>query len=375
MRAEGPPISRWAFYQPGEILLRAIAAPRLRIGFPFGLGGFSDRWRSLMQRRQERYASMGPNCPSGHPWSENARFNYRGYRFCIGCTELKAEARRNDPTTYTGKCPKGHAYTQENTLIVTSQNSKVCLICKRAASARARVVDVDLIPKILDLARQGMTINALLARGPRRLDKALAANSVTLTRLTTLKTPEGRELKQLFAQNAKMAHAMRYGVNAWLPNRREFLAAQLAKSSDVTEVTTALNDHFGSSHSERNVQLRAWKWRLKFGQKPSIIVAAPIGLRLPPGSLMERLVAMLPKNLAPDHRDDLISDIAMLVFEGRVPEANLEANVRLLVRRSFKTDHNPWGDVSLDAPVFADSTTKLGDTVTTGLWQSESRWQ
>jgi hypothetical protein len=84
---------------------------------------------------------------------------------------------------------------------------------------------------------------------------------------------------------------------------------------------------------------------------------------------MERLVALLPKNLARDHRDDLISDIAMLVFEGRVPEAHLEASVRMLVRRSFRADHNPWGDESLDAPIFADSTTTLGDTITTGLWQ------
>jgi len=167
-----------------------------------------------LQRSQERYALMGPNCPNGHPWATNAKFNYRGYRFCIACTEMKAEARRNDPATYIGKCPQGHAFTRENTLIVSSQNTKICLTCKRAASARAGVVDADLIPRILDLARQGATINALLARGPRKLDKALAANTATLTHLTKLKTSEGRELKQLFAQNAKLAHAMRYGVNA-----------------------------------------------------------------------------------------------------------------------------------------------------------------
>jgi hypothetical protein len=79
---------------------------------------------------------MGPNCPNGHPWAANTRFNHRGYRFCIACNEMKAEARRNDPTTFTGQCPKGHAYTLENTLIVPSQNIKVCLICKREGGAR-----------------------------------------------------------------------------------------------------------------------------------------------------------------------------------------------------------------------------------------------
>jgi hypothetical protein len=252
-------------------------------------------------------------------------------------------------------------------VIVSTQNGKVCLTCKRAASARARILNPDLIPRILDLARQGATINALLARGPNKLDKALAPNSVTLTRLTNLKTSEGRELKQLFKQNERMAHVMRYGANAWLPVKREFLAAQLAKSSNVAEVTKALNNHFGSSHDERNVQLRAWKWGLKFSRKPSIIIAVPGGLRLPPGSLMERLVALLPKNLARDHRDDLIGEIALAVFEGRVPEASLEAHVRTLVRQSFKADHDPWGDVSLDTTIPGTELLRI-DTVSEGLW-------
>jgi hypothetical protein len=58
-------------------------------------------------------------------------------------------------------------------------------------------------------------------------------NTVTLTHLTKLKTSEGRELKQLFAQNAKMAHAMRYGVNAWLPAKHEFLATQFEHTRDL----------------------------------------------------------------------------------------------------------------------------------------------
>lgn len=329
----------------------------------------SRKWSKhrKLQWRQERYALMGPDCPNGHPWSESAKLNYRGYRFCIACNKVKAEARRNDPATYTGRCPKGHTYTRENTLIFSSQNTKVCLTCKRAAMARPCPIDLDLIPRILELARQGATINALLARGPRRLERALVRNTVTLTRLTKLRTPEGRELKELFTQNAKMAHALRCGVNAWLPNRREFLAAQFSKSSDIASVTKALNDHFGSSHSERNVQLRAWKWRLKFGQEPSSIVAAPAALRLPAGSLMERLVALLPKNLARDHRDDLISEIAMVVFGGLVPEANLEANVRMLVRRSFKADHDPWGTISLDTPIPGTELLRI-DTISAGTW-------
>lgn len=57
--------------------------------------------------------------------------SYLGYRSCIACTRAKAEARALDPATYTGKCPKGHEYTRENTLIVLTHNQKMCLTCKR----------------------------------------------------------------------------------------------------------------------------------------------------------------------------------------------------------------------------------------------------
>jgi hypothetical protein len=82
---------------------------------------------------------------------------------------------------------------------------------------------------------------------------------------------------------------------------------------------------------------------------------------------MERLVTLLPKNLAKDHRDDLIGDIALLVLEGRVPEVHLEANVRMLVRRSFKADHDRWGDMSLDTPVPGTDMLRI-DTISEGVW-------
>jgi hypothetical protein len=71
----------------------------------------SGKWSQhrKLQRRQERYAAMGPNCPNGHPWATNAKFSYLGYRFCITCTEMKAEARKNDPATYTGMNRPGFA--------------------------------------------------------------------------------------------------------------------------------------------------------------------------------------------------------------------------------------------------------------------------
>jgi len=100
---------------------------------------------------------------------------------------------------------------------------------------------------------------------------------------------------------------------------------------------------------------------------PSLIRAAPAALSFPTGSLMERLVALLPTNLARDHRDDLISEIALAIYEGRVPEAHLEGHVMALIRRAFKTDHNPWGDVSLDTVIPGTELLRI-NIVSEGLW-------
>jgi hypothetical protein len=44
----------------------------------------------------------------------------------------------------------------------------------------------------------------------------------------------------------------------------------------------------------------------------------------------------------------------------------LQANVRQLVRRLFKEDHDRWGNDSLDLPIVR-TTLRVGDTVTRGL--------
>jgi hypothetical protein len=84
--------------------------------------------------------------------------------------------------------------------------------------------------------------------------------------------------------------------------------------------------------------------------------------RLPPVvTVIEDLhwiVALPPMNLARDHR---------AVFEGRVPEAHLAGHVRALIRRVFKADQNPWGDLSLDTVISGTDILRI-NTVSKGLW-------
>jgi hypothetical protein len=80
-----------------------------------------------------------------------------------------AQERSKDVYRELPKRPRLHARKHPHCLVAKCQGR---LTCKRAASARAGVVEAELIPRILDFARKGATINALMTRGPQRLDKA-----------------------------------------------------------------------------------------------------------------------------------------------------------------------------------------------------------
>jgi hypothetical protein len=47
----------------------------------------------------------------------------------------------------------------------------------------------------------------------------------------------------------------------------------------------------------------------------------------------------------------------------------LSAASREFVNAGYRRDHDRYGPASLDEPLFADSTVRLKDIITTGLWQ------
>jgi hypothetical protein len=181
-----------------------------------------------LQRRQERYASKGPNCPNGHPWSQHAKFNHRDYRSCAACTREKAEKRRNDPMTYTGACPHGHAYTRENTTI-TCVNSKVCVACLRKPEARPRALKPGEMDAILRRARKGETVNELSGEGgPKHRGKGIISR-VRLLAASLGETPEAIELKALLKQNGEAAVGNGRPLFRWSPESLSLLTAKYEK--------------------------------------------------------------------------------------------------------------------------------------------------
>jgi hypothetical protein len=85
-----------------------------------------------------------------------------------------------------------------------------------------------------------------------------------------------------------------------------------------------------------------------------------------------RIMAMLPHHLSPDMRDDVAQSIFVALLEGSLRRDEVRKRLP-----EFVTAHNrdvnrystgKFGLISIDAPMFAESSTTLADTITRGLW-------
>jgi hypothetical protein len=396
-------------------MARAIAAPRLRNGFVVGLGAsqgerpmtaveLADPVDTIIARAQkpsrqgskhrklqwrlERYASTGPNCPNGHPWSENAKFTYHGYRFCDACAREKAEKRRNDPMTYTGACPQGHAYTRENTKI-TCWNAKFCVACCRKPDAKPRPLQPGQMEELLRRARRGETTSELSGEGgPKHRGKGIISR-VRLLAACSGDTPESRELKTLLKQNGDAAVGNGRPEYRWSQKSLALLTAEYEKGLPSEEIVGLINEKFDRDFTVGAIYTKASKLGL---ERPARIIMPksvemrriqiipklpPLttALRFPIGSLLDRINAVVPRYLARDHRDDVIGDMVLAVYEGRLEEADIERRVGEFVNVGYRRDHDKHKTVSLDVPLFDGSELRGIDRITTGLWQSESTWQ
>ena len=328
----------------------------------------------MLQRRQERYAAMGPSCPNGHPWSTNARFTCKGYRSCDACQRDKAEKRRNDPMTYTGSCPHGHAYTRENTLI-TSGNNKMCITCKGKPDARPRFLKPGEMDEILKRARRGDTVNEISGEGgPKHRGKGIISR-MRLLGACLGDTPEAIELKGLLKQNGEAAVGNGRPLFRWSFESIALLTSEYKNGSTPQKITGLINEKFGRDFSVNSIYSKAHKLGLIERRARIVVPKAPklppltAALRFPIGSLLDRINAVVPRHLARDHRDDVIGETALAVYEGRLQECDLDRRVREFVNAGYRREHDNHGPLSLDVPLFDDGTITLGDRITTGLWQ------
>jgi hypothetical protein len=97
------------------------------------------------------------------------------------------------------------------------------------------------------------------------------------------------------------------------------------------------------------------------------MVAAPALLQND-GSDAYEAIMRATANLWEGERGDVMSLMFIAVAEGRVRPRDAAARLPEFLR-DHRRQFGKFGPLSLDAPIFEDGATTLGDTVTIGLWQ------
>jgi hypothetical protein len=240
--------------------------------------------------------------------------------------------------------------------------------------------------KLLRRAREGATVNALAGEGrPQYRGKGIISR-LRLLGTCSGDTLEAKELKTLLKQNGDAAAGPGRPRYRWSPESLALLTAEREKGLSLKEITGLINAKFDRDFTvgaicskidklglERPARIIVPKPPKLFSKVP--VIKAPklqpltTALRFPAGSLLDRINAVVPRHLSRNHRDDVIGEMILAVYEGRLEEADIERCVRGFVNIGYRRDHDKYGPVSLDVPIFGDSSTTLGDMVTTGLWQ------
>lgn len=96
--------------------------------------------------------------------------------------------------------------------------------------------------------------------------------------------------------------------------------------------------------------------------------AGPAIIRRVDATFLQRLNEAVGRHLARDHRQDVMADMVEAFMRRTLSEADIERRASEFVNARYKTDHDKWGDASLDMPAFRDSETPLGATIERGLW-------
>lgn len=236
-----------------------------------------------------------------------------------------ADALKGIPHKNTdGKCRRGHLLpTEPNAEKANGRRYTRCVECSAAAQKRGRVPGEEVMGKVL--------VQLLLKRPIKSFTSGGEPGFILAHR-------NFKALRRGFPEIDRLARENILGANS---------RAQKARYQiDESEVT----------------RTPAMKPRKSKAPTSSVELT------------FEAIDAVVPTNLPPDMRSDVINDIWVAAKDGKITADGLAACVSHFTasyNKMFPTKYAKFGNaplVSLDATLYEDGTTTRGDTVSEGLW-------
>jgi hypothetical protein len=149
------------------------------------------------------------------------------------------------------------------------------------------------------------------------------------------------------------------------------LVRSTASRADLLQVIPrAKLDAFKFFHPKIRPKLSILKAQARLAKiiTPESIIAAPAISERSPASterVMQRCAKAVARNLQRDLRDDVISDMVLAWRSGQLNARDIVCRAIEFERVRFRSDHNRYGDRSLDVPIYVDGGVTLLDTLST----------
>jgi len=267
------------------------------------------------------------HCRHGHEFTAaNTRFDRNGRRHCRMCNYLRVAAHvaKNPPPAkpsktkplppglvLTGCCMRGHLRSAENTY-VSPIGTLVCRECRRAFdNSSSRPVTAEKLRKIFALLHEGRPLCEAYGKKKNVYVGNKIVESSALTRFMQDNPRIGDRIRKLAKQNV-------YATMQAVADRKRLIAAPAILSNQGHDAFEAI--------------MRA------------------------------------TANLWEGDRGDVMSLMFVAIAEGRLLPRDAAARLPEFVKL-HRYRPRVYGDRSLDAPLYDDSSLTLGDTITRGVWQ------
>jgi len=250
----------------------------------------------------------------------------------------------------------GHPRTEENSY--PRRGYAECRACKRA---KAKAWEVANPEKVAEKRRRANSTDSHRAK----------------VKAWKLKNPERARATRRAWNSAQREAGVKYnnytkeGLKLLIPRDKVAEIIETVRSTaSLQKVIEIVPRHLLAALRYFNPQLRpklsiaSARLRLSKILTPDTIIAAPaIATRSAESGerVMRRCAAAVPRHYQRDLRDDVVADMLLAWWSGRLNESDIEKRAQKFINARFKSDHDKWGDLSLDTPVSEDSTATRGE--------------
>jgi hypothetical protein len=264
--------------------------------------------RGLTRRRISGGGALGKPIVSGGKFEKHcATFPQWGARAKELAKAKSADSLKGSFRSTFTHCKYGHPFSGDNLYLAPGRKERKCLACLKRRGERERRVSEQQARRVVEALNEGKTISNITKSGT-----------------------------QFYILNHRALFLFRQKH----PKFDQFVVSRSTANAKI---------HHAEATARRFRMLRA----------PNIAAHGE--------DIFAVIRSAVPANLLAQIRDDVIGAMALEIVEGKLRVADIRCRVHEYVTAQYRA-FSKFGPLSLDARLYDDGATTLGDTISRGLW-------